>query len=643
MSELAFVDHGIFHCLCPSLLSGQEMAFIIKEGKRGKSILKKLRERLMRAKSLISIKTYKHPMLFVILLMVLLNLVILSVAAVIALFIDDSFSGFVDAFANGSLKWMLTPNAILAIENPRLLILAVAVLVTGLILFSGTIIALTTNAIKDYFQAKKSGSGRIYLEDHIVILNWNNKVPELVADLLNVENRKVTVMILAELDKTYAERQIIDAIRKLDHTDKELASLNVLVKNGDPLIHGDLIDISIAEAKTILIMNKDCRDEVVKDMSQSDLNVLKTILNLGRIEFKNNPPIVAEIRNIATKKKILTLGKVVHTLHEHTLLPICFDRRLGQIIAQTIINPLMEDVYLSLFSFEGSEVYHLEGVDFETALETCSHAFPVASSPSGCFVLSLNDNLIHLRNAAAIRIMPLITRKIDERTDLDVYIMGKNNKLDFILEAFREYEKLHESNFHSNWIDEGKLDDFVERINGSLRPSTIVLLSDEHQEADSLDANVIDDLIYLEGHLEREDVNIIVELLDPKNDHIVKDFNIRNTIISNKIISLLLSKLALYKKTALFYENLLTIASNAQGKDDQAVIIKKASEVLNMEFPLKFTSQKQILVSVYDAFNKKIMLLGYVRNDSLRLFSGNLLMEGQETIEADDLLVMMKL
>ncbi|MFA5275010.1 MAG: hypothetical protein WC339_06010, partial [Candidatus Izemoplasmatales bacterium] len=135
--------------------------------------MKKLKARLAKARSMISIKTYKRPMLFIIMTMVLLNLLILVLAAFIALAIDDDFTSFLDAFANGSLKWMMSPNSIVLIENPQTLILAVVVLVTGMILFSGTIIALTTNAIKDYFQKKKSGSGKILLENHIVILNWN--------------------------------------------------------------------------------------------------------------------------------------------------------------------------------------------------------------------------------------------------------------------------------------------------------------------------------------------------------------------------------------------------------------------------------------------------------------------------------------
>ena len=114
--------------------------------------------------------------------------------------------------------------------------------------------------------------------------------------------------------------------------------MNVLVKSGEPLLLSDLDDISIEEANSILIMNKDLHETVLKDMSKSDLNVIKVILSVGRINFQNDPPIVAEIKKIETKEKIFTMAHIVKNLHEHKVMPICFDRRLGQIIAQTIIQ-----------------------------------------------------------------------------------------------------------------------------------------------------------------------------------------------------------------------------------------------------------------------------------------------------------------
>lgn len=604
--------------------------------------MKKLKARLLKARSIISIKTYKRPMVFVIMLMLLINIIILCFSAVIALIIDDTFSSFIDAFANGSLKWLLTPNAILDIENPNTLFLAVLVLVVGMVLFTGTIIALTTNLIKDYFQKKKSGSGKIFLSNHIVILNWNNKVPELVTDLLNVDDERVTLIILAEIDKEYAEKQIYNAVNKTGKNSKELSNLNVLVKKGDPLVASDLNDISIEEAITVIIMNKGTYENVTKDMSKSDLNVIKIILNIGRVDFIKNPSIVAEIKMIETKQKIEIMTNVVESLKPLLILPICFDRRLGQIIAQTIINSLMEDVYLSLFSFENSEVYCLEDTTFDICLDKHSDAIPLARNGKDLFVLSLDDKSKFKTSDEKTEIFELKTLPLKVVSNLEVYLIGKNNKLRFIQSAFNEYKNLYESDFKTEWIPDEEIDLFIKKINQSDKPVIIVLLSDEDQSDDSLDANVINSLINLEGKIKRKDVNIIVELLDPKNDAIIKDFNINNTIISNKIISLLLSKLALIENTGSFYENLLSFSID-ENEDDYEVIIKSSSEIFDESFPLEFKSKKSFIQSTYQSFNKKVIPFGYFRDNELHILSEKLHENEIFSIFISDKIVLMKL
>ncbi len=602
--------------------------------------MKKIKDRLLKARSFLSVKTYKHPMLFVISIMALLNILILCVAALIALGIDDSFDGFIDAFTNGSLKWMLTPNAILQITNPNLLILAVAVLVIGMILFTGTIIALTTNAIKEYFQKKKSGSGKIYLDNHIVILNWNNKVPELVADLLHMEEKGIQVVILADIDKSFAEKQIINSLNDAKHNDKELSNINILVKSGSPLLYSDLDEISIENANSILVMNQDSHKSVIKDMSKSDLNVIKIILGIGRINFLYDPPIVAEIKNIETKEKILTMAKVVNTLHEHKILPICFDRRLGQIIAQTIIDPRMEDVYLSLFSFDDSEVYMIENMDFEDCLKHFSHAIPLTKSGNDLFVLSLNSKIKNIQDHKEYELSKIKLARVIKPSNMDVFIVGKNNKLSFIMESFKEYEELYQSDFNAKFVDDNGLETVVEELNKSDKPTTIVLLSDESQEIESLDANVIENLIYLQGSINRKDINIIVELLDPKNDHIIKDFDINNTIISNKIISLLLSKLALYKETAPFYENLLTIRSDTTGKDDQNIFIISVDEYIKENLPIRFGSVKEFMINIFYSSSKKYIPIGLIRDGQMRIFEGDMSkVEDLNIVETDELIL----
>lgn len=598
-----------------------------------------LKNRISKIRSKISIKTFKHPQIFIILMMLLLNILILVVSAFIALAIDPTFDNFFDAFANGSLKWMLTPNAILLINHPNTLILAVVVLVIGMVLFSGTIIALTTNAIKDYFQKKQSGSGKLILDHQVVILNWNNKVPELVADLIHLDKDNISIVILANIEKATAEKLITNAIQTIKK-DKSVTNLNILVKNGNPLIKSDLKDISIEKAQTILIMNIDSDNKETLS-AKTDFNLIKTILNLGEFEFIYHPPIVAEIQNMASKDKVSELSHIVNSLKEHNIIPICFDRKLGHVIAQTIINPLIKEVYLSIFSFEGAEVYFIDNLDFDVCLKEYSHVIPIARHNTGLFVLSEKELDLKLKESYKSDIIPLKTKTINTKSNIKVIIIGSNNKLQFIKESFDDYTEIYDSQFDALYFDDSDVEKHINDIKNDEK-ETILLLSKEDTDTSNLDANIINNLIYLQTE-NIQNANIIVEVLDPANDHIIKDFNINNTIISNKIISLLVSKIIMYQETAPFYENLLTIKSDITGKDDQNISITRANLLFNESFPLSFESYKQLILSFYEAFKHEYMLIGYFRNKMLNMIYGNLHTKEKIDIQAEDLLIYIKI
>ena len=163
------------------------------------------------------------------------------------------------------------------------------------------------------------------------------------------------------------------------------------------------------------------------------------------------------------------------------------------------------------------------------------------------------------------------TKKISFKSNKKITIVGTNNKLQFIQESFNEYKKIYNSDFDVTYLDDVNLESHQEELFKDLSLKTLLLLSHEFDNSEHLDANIINNLIYIQSHL-TTDANIIVEVLDPINDHIIKDFKIKNTIISNRIISLLISKIILYKETAPFYENLLTIKSDVTGNDEQNIL-----------------------------------------------------------------------
>ncbi len=586
----------------------------------------------------LSVKTYQRPMLFVILTMVFINIVVLVIAALIALVIDDGYDSFLSAFVFGSVTWMLTPNAILSINQPSTFFLAVAVLMIGIVLFSGTIIALTTNAIKDYFQKKKETSGAVYLQKHIVVLNWNNKVPELIADLLYVTSRDVTVLLLADVTRAYAESKILDAIQKKNV--KNLKHLSIIIKEGDPLSHKDLLDVSIEQAETILIMNIESPLHDQKTLSTRDLNIIKIVLALGQLNLPKDIPIVAEIKQISTKEKLLTMHQTIASLMQYRLIPICFDKRLGQMIAQTLMQKEMEDIYLALFSFQGSEIYALDGVGFDDCALHHSHALPVDGNDERLFVLA-NNNAVKtnlLDQQTEVKTLKLDTTLKPMIKSVVVY--GENAKKSFIEDALSNYELLNISQVNALFTD--SLDTLLTTLENATEPTTVLLLSDETVDPKHLDANVIDALLKIHTKVKNKPTNIIVELLDPKNDTLVKDFNIENTIISNKIISLLLSKLALFPETEAFYERLLSIDPNHQDVDSNALLIQPAQTCIKSALPMHFDSIKSYSASVYFSSQKTLMPIGYVRDDLVHIFNGDF---GKQsiTVEKEDQLILIRI
>lgn len=603
--------------------------------------MKEARSWITRFKSFISVQTYKRPFLFVLSIMVGLNLLILVIASLIALLIDDTFNGFIDAFVNGSMKWMLTPNAILNVESPQLLTLAVIVLITGMVLFTGTIIALTTSQIRDYFARQKSGSGKIQLNDHIVILNWNNKVPELIADLIHLHTISQAVIVLAPVDKFEAEKSIMNAV--LHKSDKPFKSLSVLVKSGNPLLQEDLQRVSISKAAAVIVMNNGIYDTSAVDISKSDVNVVKAILTVGRTTKNKSLTIIAEVKAHQTKGKIERMCGVVESLKQHTVLPVCFDRRLGQIIAQTIINPLMETVYLSMFSFDGSEVYRVKDQTIKAYRKDHPYAIPVGSINNDVFVLAENWLTAKKKGTMNLNLKQLKLNSKVHVPSARILILGENNKLPFIIEAFKEYQSLYKNTFEVLNYQADQVEKAINLIRKDQQKTIILLLSDESKESDSLDSNVINNLLNVQTELGRQDVDIVVELLDPNNDVIIQDFNIHNTIISNKIISLLLSKLAMFPETACFYEQLLSFEITDNYETDYEIVLYTADSLIEEDLPITFDSVLDFVYSIYDSFNCLAIPIGIFRNEKVEILSDLLEENDTLTIQKTDQIICMNM
>ena len=139
---------------------------------------------------------------------------------------------------------------------------------------------------------------------------------------------------------------------------------------------------------------------------------------------------------------------------------------------------------------------------------------------------------------------------------------------------------------------------------------------------------------------DRHELSFITELLDSKNLNSINDFNIKNAIISNRMMSLLLSQLALNKESKKFFDGLLTIDS-MEGGDYFDIKIEDVKDMID-EKELRFKNKRELIQSFYLSFDKKYMLLGYIKNDEIYFIPKNQDVDEEIILNPEDAFIFIK-
>ena len=613
--------------------------------------MKKIKSLLLKIKAKATLTTYQKPFFVTILTLLIINLLVLIASSILGLILDnytsfDNFSGnFFSAFGS-ALTWMISPNSINTLigktesiaDNIQIIILAVVTIAIEMILFSGAIIATLTAAIKGFIDKKSQAKGKIILDNHFVILNWNSKVPDMIYNLL-CKKYKGSVLILSNKDKEYVTTEI-ESVISASQEKKEKNKINLIIKEGNPLLHGSLEDISISKASNIVIMSRE--DMTVGDdenITNYDLYSLKIMLALGNFDINPKCNIVVETDANNTKKKIENLSKTIKTLQNKSIIPVSFNRKIGQIIAQTVISPELANIYLKLLSFDGSEFYSINPVDFDKFLETHDNAIPIIKY-NKLFVLAEDENdITKTRQKLATKARVIKTKETRDIEDFTVFVIGENKKTKHIIQNLNLAAISIGSHFKVFDYHKYEIEKLIEDIKKTNGIKKVLVVSDDTVSSDSYDANVFVTLIALQNEFpNREGLSYITELLDSRNLHSVKDFNIKNAIISNRMMSLLLTQLALNADSKSFYEGLLTIDTEDGGTYFD-IKVEKVKNMLDINQDLTFSSKGELIHSFYESFKHEYMLIGIIQNDEVTFLNRNQDEEYKITLTKDDELI----
>ena len=609
--------------------------------------MKKIKSIFLKMKAKGTLQTYQKPLLVTIIKLLLINVFLLIIAAIIGLSLDKEGKyfdhNFFKAFVS-AVKWMVSVNSINSYdvkEDLKIMVLAVIVIVLGMVIFSGAIIATLTTAIKAYIDKKSKAQGKIEVENHFVILNYNNKVPDIIYNLMCNEF-KDNILILSNKSKEHILTEVNSLIATYSPKFKRKA--NIIVKEGSPLLRGNLEDISINKASNIVIMSReDMTHGDDENISNADLMSLKIMLALGNFNIQPDCNIVVETDTKETADKMENLSHTVKNLQDKTIIPVSFNKKIGQIIAQTIINPMMANIYLDILSYEGSEFYSTNlNLSVDDYLYQYKEAIPIINYDN-LFVFSLDQKDTVTKRDHLYKTDRLIKTKIeDKKEDFTVFIIGTNNKHRFIVDNLKLSSNLYGSKFEVKEYHKDDTKTLIADIKKTEGIKKVLILSDDTVSDDSYDANVFVTLIALQSAFpNRENLPFITELLDSRNLSSVKDFNIKNAIISNRIMSLLLTQLAINKNSRKFFDSLLTIDSEVGG-DVFDIKVNKVSNIIDIKQDLTFETKAELIQCFYNSFGKEAMLIGMERNGNIRYLTDQLDKKEEIKLEPDDTLIYIK-
>ena len=508
---------------------------------------------------------------------------VLVVGVIVAIFRqtpdDDPERSFGDILW-GNLMRTLDPGTMGGDSGWGFRIFMLIITIGGLIIVA-SLIGIISGAFDSKVEELRKGRSKVLEKDHTLILGWNSKVFPIVSEICiaNESRRKAVIVVLADKDKVEMEDELRAMVGKTGKT-------KIICRTGDPMNLTDLEIANPANARSIILLAGD-------DSPDPDADVIKTALALT-----NNPRrkaekfhIVGELEDAASLEAATLVGRD----EAHWVLG---DDLIGRITVQSCRQSGLSVVYSELLDFDGDEIYFTEQPSLygktyfdaqlafvDSTVMGLVKAGSVILNPAAdtlydsgdqLIVIAEDDSAIRLAtpgvpDAAAVSTTKALKPK-PERT----LVLGYNSGLTRMLEELNEYvatgskvtvladvDKPDFPKFDNLTIEFRRGDSTNRAILDSLKVESynhIIVLAYKGLDIQRADGKTLITLLQLRDIEDRAgvDLNIVSEMLDDRNRELAEVTNADDFIVSDKLISLMLSQVSENKKLTQVFDDLFS-------------------------------------------------------------------------------------
>lgn len=488
-------------------------------------------------------------------------------------------------------------------------VISTAVTILGYVLFMGSLIAIMTQWLNQTIRKLEQGFTPIAQNNHILILGWTNRTPEIVEELMRSEGRVkrflrrfrargLQVVILAEDVSMERTLELRDELGDLWDAKR------VTFRSGTPLRIEHLERVDFHHAGAIILPGADF---VYGSADASDARIIKTLLSIANHEDEDDTSLPLLVTEIFDPSKV----EMVRQAYRGPVEILASDIFIARCLAQNVRHTGLSRVFREILSHgDGSEIYVRTPDQFAGfKFGDLNDAYPLAVllgvvrptetgfepllNPPRDFELHIGDRLIFLARSYEDCDPPKDFEPKERDQEFDgvmpapvqphrrVLMLGWNHKAADLLAEFDRYE--HES-FDLDVLSLTPKQDreidikrkgvilsraVVQHFEGdytslfdlqNLKPETydnvIVLGSDRLDTEQESDARTIVGHMTLSETIKRSDkTGVIVELMDPENLAMF-DGRLGEVLVTPVMASHVLAQVALRRELNAVYEEL---------------------------------------------------------------------------------------
>lgn len=458
----------------------------------------------------------------------------------------------------------------------------------GGIFIVSTLIGVLSSGLEARLDELRKGRSFVIEQDHTLILGWSPKIFTVISELCiaGESDSRPRIVVLADKDKVEMEDEIRAEVDDFKNT-------RVICRSGSPHSLTDLAIVNPQACKSVIVL--------APDGPHGDSQTIKSILALTndpKRDRKRPYHIVAEIHD----ERNLEVARMVGKDEVELLLT---DDLIARVMVQTCRQSGLSVVYTELMDFDGAEIYmreipELRGKTFGEALSAFAECTlmglvladgSVTLNPPMDTVLNQGDKVIAIaEDDSTLKInlarapkfvrgenLPRVSAAQGQEKTL---LLGWNERAELLVREMDNYVQPGSSlkivcqhdvsgAVGAAWAPlKNTTVEFVQgdttsravldSLNVTEFDHILLLCEREHLDPAESDAETLISLLHLRNISEKsgKDLSVVSEMLDGRNRALAEVTKADDFIVSDKMISLLISQISQNKQLMRVFDDL---------------------------------------------------------------------------------------